>query len=182
MQVVIKNFNSTPIPKCSGLAPIPFIKEGAKPSQSKPKPPRGILASANDWEMRLDLNTRLYFPPDIIVTDMRPDLIIWSKKTKVVIIGELTVPWEDNIDERNEYKRAKYQDLVSDIKSRGWSVHCFPFEIGCRGFATNSLYAFISRLGATSRLRKSMTSKASEAASRGSAWVWSKYLAAARVT
>ena len=60
---------------------------------------------------------------------MRPDLIIWSKEIKVIIIGELTVPWEDNIDERNECKRAKYQDLVSDIKSHGWSAYCFPFEI-----------------------------------------------------
>ena len=113
---------------------------------------------------------------------LRQGLAFISKKSKVLIIGELTVPWEDNIDERNEYKRAKYQDLVSDIKSRGWSVHCFPFEIGCRGFATNSLHAFISRLGASNRLRKAMMSKASEAASRGSAWVWSKYLAAARAT
>ena len=132
--------------------------------------------------MRLDLHSRLYFPPQIIVTDMRPDLIIWSEKSKVIIIGELTVPWEDNIDERNEYKRAKYQDLVSDIRSHGWTAHCFPFEVGCRGYATNSLYTFISRLGAGNRMKKSLMCKASEAASRGSAWVWSKYLAAARVT
>ncbi len=114
--------------------------------------------------------------------ELQPDLIIYSLKSKCVIIGEFTVPWEDNIDERNEYKRAKYQDLVSDIKARGWTVHCFPFEVGCRGFSTNSLYTFISRIGAGSRLRKSVLSKASEAASRGSAWVWSKYLAAARAT
>ena len=182
LETIIKKFNSLPTSSSAGHAPIPFIKEGAKPRQSKPPPPRGILASANDWEIRLDLNSRLYFPPDIIITDMRPDLIIWSKLRKIVIIGELTVPWEDNIDERNEYKRAKYQELVSDIKARGWTVHCFPFEVGCRGFTTNSLCTFVSRLGAGSRIRKSVMSKASEAASRGSAWVWSKYLAAARVT
>ncbi len=38
-------------------------------------------------------------------------------ESKVIIIGELTVPREDNIDERNEYKR------VSAIKSHGWSVY-----------------------------------------------------------
>ena len=58
----------------------------------------------------------LYFPRDTVTTELRPDLVIWSKKTKVIIIGELTVFWKDNIDERNEYKRAKYQDLVADIK------------------------------------------------------------------
>ncbi len=79
-------------------------------------------------------------------------------------------------------KRMKYQHLVSDIKSQGWTVHIFPFELGCRGFATNSLYKFLSRLGSNSHLRKCPKSRTAEAASRGSAWVWSKYLAAARVT
>ena len=179
---IIRNFNSQPSSKSSKPAQIAFVKEGSKPGQSKSKPPRGILAGAKDWELRLDLNSRLYFPPEVILTDMRPDLIIWSKGAKTIIIGELSVPWEDNIDERNEYKRGKYQDLVSDIQARGWTVHLFPFELGCRGFATNTLFKFLSRLGANSRLRKSAMSRAAEAASRGSAWVWSKYLAAARVT
>ncbi len=62
--------------------------------------------------VRGDLSSRLYFPPDIIMTDMRPDLIIWSKFRKIVVIGKLTVPWEGNIDERNEYKGAKYQEFT----------------------------------------------------------------------
>ncbi len=53
------------------------------------------------------------------MTNMRPDLIIWSREARIIIIGELSVPWEDNIDERNEFKRAKYQELVFDIQSRG---------------------------------------------------------------
>ena len=36
----------------------------------------------------------------------------------VVIIEELTVPWEDNIDERHEFKRAKYSDLVHECETR----------------------------------------------------------------
>ena len=139
---IISNFNSQPSSKSSQSAQITFVKEGSKSGQFKSKPPRGILVGAKDWELRLDLNSRLYFPPDVIVTDLRPDLIIWSKEAKTIIIGELSVPWEDNIDERNEYKRGKYQDLVSDIQAQGWTVHLFPFELGCQGFATNSLYKF----------------------------------------
>ena len=86
------------------------------------------------------------------MTDMRPDLIIWSREAKIIIIGELSVPGEDNIDEGNEFKRAKHQELVFDIESRGWTVHLFPFELKCLGFSTNSLYKFISRLGTSSRL------------------------------
>ncbi len=39
-----------------------------------------------------------------------------------VVVGELTVPWEDNIDERHEFKRAKYLDLVHECEARGWTV------------------------------------------------------------
>ncbi len=46
------------------------------------------------------------------MTDMRPDLMIWSREAKIIIIEELSVPWEDNIDERNEFKGAMYQGLV----------------------------------------------------------------------
>ncbi len=99
-ETIINKYNSLPTASSAGHAPIPFIKEGAKPRQSKPPPPEGILASANDWEMQLDLSSRLYFPTDIIITDMRADNIIWSKLRKIVIISELIVPWEDNIDER----------------------------------------------------------------------------------
>ncbi len=63
---------------------------------------------------------------DIAITDMRPDLVIWSKRGRVVIIGELTVPWEDNIDERHEFKRAKYLDPVHDCETRGWKCTVFP--------------------------------------------------------
>ena len=69
---------------------------------------RGILSGACDWELRVDLETKLYFPPEIVITDLRPDVVIFSKKTKTVVIGELTVPWETNMDERHEFKQAKY--------------------------------------------------------------------------
>ncbi len=71
-------------------------------------------------------------------------------------------------------------DLVHECETRGWKVHCYPFEVGCRGFPSNSLPLFFSRLGAGSRLRRCLLAQAADAASRGSAWVWRKYQAAAR--
>ncbi len=91
-----------------------------------------------------------------------------------MIIGELTVPWEDNIDERHEYKRSEYLDLVHECETRGWKVHCFPFEVGCKGFPSTSLPLFFYRLGAGSRLRRRLLAQAADTASRGSAWVWRK--------
>ncbi len=47
---------------------------------------------------------------------MRPDLVVWSKRGRVVMIGELSVPWENNIDERQDFKRTKYLDHVHECE------------------------------------------------------------------
>ncbi len=177
---LVDKFNALPLPSNTRPTGIPFVKEGATKTVTKSKPVSGILSRANDWEVLLDLNQRLVFPMEVAVTDMRPDLVVWSKRGRVVVVGELTVPWEDNIDERHEFKKAKYLDLVHECETRGWTVFCFPFEVGCRGYPSNSLPLFFSRLGAGSRLRRRILSQAADAASRGSAWVWRKYQAAAR--
>ncbi len=106
---------------------------------------------------------------------MRPDLVIWSRAGRVVIIAELTVPWEDNVEERHEFKKMKYQDLTSDCAARGWTTHLMPFEVGCRGFCCNTLSAFLSRLGVSSRNKRRIAADAVAAASRGSAWIWQKH-------
>ena len=38
--------------------------------------------------------TVMEFPSEIAVTNKRPDIIIWSAKTKQAVLLELTVPWE----------------------------------------------------------------------------------------
>ena len=59
--------------------------------------------SADDWQVRSALDGKGGFPEEILVTALRPD-IIWSETGKEVLIGELTVPWEDSIDEAHERK------------------------------------------------------------------------------
>ena len=41
-----------------------------------------------------DLQTQLVFPPEIAVTRLRPDIVMWSRSTRNLIIIKLTVPWE----------------------------------------------------------------------------------------
>ena len=62
LETIIEKYNSLPTASSTGHAPIPFIKEGAKPRQSKPPPPPGILAGAKDWEMWLDLKVFEWCP------------------------------------------------------------------------------------------------------------------------
>ena len=122
------------------------------------------------------------FPQEIALTDLRPDLVIWSRKANTVVVGELTVPWEDNIEVANEYKRDKYTDLVLECTQKGWRVLLYPFEVGSCGSIGNSLIQFLTEVGLSARERKETQCKASEAASRGSAWIWKKYHEAAQTS
>ena len=93
----------------------------------------------------------------------------------MLIIGELALPWEDNVEERHEFKKAKYQDLTSDCAARGWNTYLMPFEVGCRGFYRNTLSLFLSRLGVGNCTKRMIAAVAAASASRGPAWIWQKH-------
>ena len=100
----------------------------------------GLLGTAGDWQLQADLRGRMQFPQEIAATNQRPDIVIWSPSSRPAILVELTVPWEERIEEAYERKRNKYQDLVADCQQRGWRVWCLPVEVGCRGFVGQSLW------------------------------------------
>ena len=57
-----------------------------------------MLLNANDWEFLFDLgDSPLVFPPEIAVTIQRPDILIFSRSKKAVLIIELTVPLQDRV-------------------------------------------------------------------------------------
>lgn len=49
--------------------------------------------------MQADLDRKLSFPPEIITTHLRPDLILWPTSQKHLYIIELTVLWEVAVEE-----------------------------------------------------------------------------------
>ena len=67
-------------------------------------------------------------PPSLVVTALRPDIVIMDKQKKEVNVYELTVPGETRIKISHNLKYQRYQHLVSDI--RGQTVNIIPFEIG----------------------------------------------------
>ena len=161
---------------------INFVKEMDPVLVSMVKPERGILTAANDWSLLIDLESQKMFPQEIALTDLKPDLVIWPRKANTVVVGELTVPWEDNIEVANEYKRDKYTDLVLECTQKGWRVILCPFEVGSHGFISNSLIQFLTKVELSAQERKETQHKASEAACRGSAWIWKKYHEAAQTS
>ena len=122
---------------------INFTKQGSNPKTKQ----IGLLPTAKDWELLVDLKTQLKFPQEIAATIKRPDIVLWSKATKQVVLIELTVPWEERIEEAYQRKMLSYDELVHDCRTNGWKAWCLPIEVGCRGFAAQSLWRCLKLLG-----------------------------------
>ena len=150
---------------------IKFVPAGSTESRSD-RGCQGILATASDWILMADLQTQLVFPPEITVTRLRPDIVMWSRSTRNLIIIELTVPWEERMEEVNERKREKYQDLVDECKEKGWKTWCWPIEVGSRGFAGQSMWRMLKNLGIVGNQKKRLVDKTTKAAERASRWLW----------
>lgn len=108
---------------------------------------RGLLGTARDWQMRAVMKTRMQFSTEEASTNKRLDVVIWSPSSRQVIIVELTVPWEERMEDAYERKMGKYQELVADCQERGWRVWCFPVEVGTRGFVGQSLWRALRVIG-----------------------------------
>ncbi|KAJ8333464.1 hypothetical protein SKAU_G00414720 [Synaphobranchus kaupii] len=64
-----------------GQRNIAFVRAGEQP-QAQSRSAAGMLTSALDWELRVDLGKQLKFPDHIIITLLRPDLVLSSAASK----------------------------------------------------------------------------------------------------
>lgn len=51
------------------------------------------------------------------------------------------------MEEAQEWKRAKYRELVEQCHGNGWRTRCKPVEVGCKGFVGLSLHQALKLLG-----------------------------------
>lgn len=65
------------------------------------------MGMAEDRSFLVDLNKKLHFPLEITNTNLGPDLVLWSFSLCRVYIIELTVTWEDAVEEVYERKSHK---------------------------------------------------------------------------
>ena len=149
---------------------IPFVRSGEATKQKVER--AGLLHASPQWRMEVDLDKRLVFPMQIVTTRLRPDIIIWSESPKMVVMVELTVPWEERMAEATERKRGKYQELVEQCQEQGWRAWCLPVEVGARGFAGGSLWRTLKTLGITGRSQKNIIDNSCQEAERSSRWLW----------
>lgn len=52
--------------------------------------------------MRVDIGNQLHFPPEITITSLRPDIVLWFLIAKPVLLIELTIPWEEGMSAAHE--------------------------------------------------------------------------------
>ena len=139
---------------------ISFLQEGEAPPRHVSKP-QGLkflaAATAKDWKMAADLKEALHFPHHIVHTQERPDIVIWSDTVKGVLIVELTVPWEENMEEAFERKKLRYENLRMECEDKGWACQEMPIEVGCLGFIGRTTTSYLTRLGLTNRARQRAT-------------------------
>lgn len=70
---------------------INFIRAREKPGTA-PRLTPGLLNTAQDWQLSVDLGSRLKFPQHVANTTLGPDIVL---ATKNIVMLELTVPWEE---------------------------------------------------------------------------------------
>ena len=155
------------------LKQINFIKAGEK-IQRKRREKTNLLTSADDWQSLVDLETQLKFPRHIAVTSLRPDLILHSDNTKQCFIRELTVSWEEYITLANKRKRSKYQELVEPYQQKSWKIYYDPVEVGCRGFAGQSLGRALAKIGIVGAARVMALKDITNTVLKASKWIWLK--------
>ncbi len=131
-----------------------FIREGQKPEKASKNCSVGLLSTARDWGMTVDLERQLKIPTHITQSKLRPDIILVSKATQQLILMELTVSGEERMEVAQERKREKFQELVENCRKNGWRTRCMTVEVGSRGFASHSLSKAYGTLGITGANRR----------------------------
>ena len=71
-------------------------------------------------------------PPHVLVTALKPDIVLINERTEEVIVFELTCPWDSNIVRSHTYKSEKYSPLITDLSQR-FVTSFFSIEVSARG-------------------------------------------------
>jgi hypothetical protein len=108
------------------------------------------------------------FPPHILATPERPDILLYSSSSRTVILGELTCPAEEGIDQAKIRKQARYAPLAEALMElkHPWAAHVLTLEVGARGFVARSTFTFLRKIGFTPPEARLACRQASEVVAR----------------
>ncbi|XP_057310604.1 uncharacterized protein LOC130648569 [Hydractinia symbiolongicarpus] len=149
---------------------ITFLRAGSK-AHTKSKV-SGILHLAKDWKIVADTHSNYVFPSHIAISELKPDLVLYSNDLKRVIIVELTCPCEENMNAWHSTKVAKYSCLMNVIMVNGWQVDFFAVEVGARGYCARTTTACLKRMGFTNKLAYSTANDLGKISMRSFFCIW----------
>ena len=132
----------------------------------------GLLLVYSDWILISDLSPNYVFPCQIALTELRPDVVIYSNTLKHVILLELTCPCEENMECWHSTKLSKYSALVHIIRSKNWSVDIFAIEVGARGYPSHSLHSSLRKLGLPNKTTKESVKRLGKVSMESSFYIW----------
>jgi hypothetical protein len=153
LDVLINRINSRTTTRRSVLKssfPSSFVKRGS--ALSPHTPPASVLEGSRDWRIAVDYKHKpVLFPPSILTTDQRPDIVIWSESSRRVLLLELTCPAEEGIQAARDRKEAKYAPLVESINNtKCWTADLHTLEVGARGLVASRTFKVFRNLGLSS--------------------------------
>ncbi|CAG9570316.1 unnamed protein product [Danaus chrysippus] len=149
-----------------------FVREGTRATKSNVKP-YSILKAASDWTIMMDTYEKQYkIPEDICASASRPDIFLFSRILKRVVMIELTVPWETNIPKDHTIKVNKYYELTNELTRNRFVVDLYAVEVGARGITAKSLYNLLKDLGLSRTHINAFLERISKAALVGSFQIW----------
>ena len=94
---------------------------------------------------------------------LRPDVVLWSARSRVVILLELTCPAEEGIAAAQVRKTSRYKKLQEDIDATNtWKARLLTLEVGARGLVGSSTYRAFRVLGFSAAQTKSLVKALSE--------------------
>ena len=101
-----------------------------------------LLDRCDNWKVSANLPEWDSHASIIKETILRPDIVIHSSSTQL-ITEELTVPYENRMEEAHTYRREKYQTLIKELGGAAYKavvISVMPVEVGARGLIGSSVF------------------------------------------
>ena len=87
-----------------------------------------------DTRVTADLPNEDYTSHPFMLSNLKPDIIMWNAETKSVSFLELTVCFDTNAPAASQRKTIKYAELVEVVNSTSqYTCHLYTIQVGSRG-------------------------------------------------
>ena len=97
--------------KCKNIK---FVVSGTKLSKTNIVH-KGILHLASDWVLLADVKGDYLFPFQLVLTELHPDTVLFSKSSKQAVLLELICPCKENMESWHSHKLNKYTPFAKVI-------------------------------------------------------------------